>query len=143
MRTLCSWSHGDSLGLSSCCRPASAAPASPFVRMLAEAEVSAGTAEGAAQLWGDSPRLTAVLEMLKRPASGSAYKQWASSTELRKAAKVGGPAVPCTISDRQKLCCTSITALLQRGPAWQSCLRIALAAVPSAPAQESGCPIQL
>ena len=86
-----------------CCRPASAAAASPFVRMLAEAEVSAGTAEGAAQLWGDSPRLTAVLEMLKRPASGSAYKQWASSAELRKAAKVGWPALPCTVSDQQKL----------------------------------------
>ena len=102
-RAVRSCTHDDCLGLRNCCRPASAAAASPFVRMLADAEVSAGTAEGAAQLWGDSPRLTAVLEMLKRPTSGSAYKQWASSAELRKAAKVGCPAVPCTVSAQQRL----------------------------------------
>lgn len=61
---------------------------SPFVRLLSEAEETCSTAEGAERLWQDKPRLAAVLEMLKRPASGSAYTQWAVSNELRKAAKV-------------------------------------------------------
>ena len=125
-RAMRSWTPGDCLGLPTCCRPASAAAASPFVRMLAEAEVSAGTAEGAAQLWGDSPRLTAVLEMLKRPASGSAYKQWASSAELRKAAKVGWPALPCTVPDQQKLwhhnhCTAAARTCMAELPAHRSC----------------------
>ncbi len=61
---------------------------SPFVRLLSEAEETCSTAEGAERLWQDKARLAAVLEMLKRPASGSAYTQWAASNELRKAAKV-------------------------------------------------------
>ncbi|KAL0040863.1 hypothetical protein WJX79_007871 [Trebouxia sp. C0005] len=61
---------------------------SPFVRLLSDAEEAGSTAEGAERLWQDKARLAAVLEMLKRPASGSAYTQWAASNELRKAAKV-------------------------------------------------------
>ncbi len=61
---------------------------SPFVRLLSDAEEACSTAEGAERLWQDKARLAAVLEMLKRPASGSAYTQWAASNELRKAAKV-------------------------------------------------------
>lgn len=65
---------------------------SPFVRLLSDAEEACSTAQGAEQLWQDKARLAAVLEMLKRPASGSAYTQWAASNELRKAAKVS----PCS-----------------------------------------------
>lgn len=61
---------------------------SPFVRMLAEAEAKASTPGGAALLWEDKAQVAAVSEMLKRPASGSAYTQWAASNELRMAAKV-------------------------------------------------------
>ena len=61
---------------------------SPFVRLLSDAEEACSTAAGADRLWQDKARLAAVLEMLKRPASGSAYTQWAASNELRKAAKV-------------------------------------------------------
>ncbi|DBB07857.1 TPA: hypothetical protein ACH3X3_009258 [Trebouxia sp. C0006] len=61
---------------------------SPFVRLLSDAEEACSTAEGAERLWQDKARLAAVLEMLKRPASGSAYTQWAASNELRNAAKV-------------------------------------------------------
>lgn len=68
--------------------PAATARDSPFVRLLAEAEDACSTKQGAENLWQDKPRLAAVLEMLKRPASGSAYTQWAASNELRKAAKV-------------------------------------------------------
>ncbi len=58
------------------------------MRLLSNAEEACSTAEGAERLWQDKARLAAVLEMLKRPASGSAYTQWAASNELRKAAKV-------------------------------------------------------
>lgn len=58
------------------------------MRLLSDAEEAGSTAEGAERLWQDKARLAAVLEMLKRPASGSAYTQWAASNELRKAAKV-------------------------------------------------------
>ena len=60
------------------------------MRLLAEAEDTCSTKQGADRLWQDKARLAAVLEMLKRPASGSAYTQWAASNELRKAAKVCG-----------------------------------------------------
>ena len=58
------------------------------MRLLSDAEEACSKAEGAERLWQDKARLAAVLEMLKRPASGSAYTQWAASNELRKAAKV-------------------------------------------------------
>lgn len=58
------------------------------MRLLSDAEEACSTAHGAERLWQDKARLAAVLEMLKRPASGSAYTQWAASNELRKAAKV-------------------------------------------------------
>lgn len=58
------------------------------MRLLSEAEESCSTAGGAERLWQDKTRLPALLDMLKRPATGSAYTQWAASSELRKAAKV-------------------------------------------------------
>lgn len=73
------------VGCPAACRPSGE---SVFGRLLAEAEAQVRTAEGAAALWEDKARLTAVLELLKRPASGSAYTQWASSSVLRRAARV-------------------------------------------------------
>ena len=55
--------------------------------MDAEARASTGP-EGAAGVWADKRTLAAVLEGLKRPSSGSAYTAWASSGELRQAARV-------------------------------------------------------
>lgn len=80
---------------------------SPFVRLLSDAEEACSTAHGAERLWQDKARLAAVLEMLKRPASGSAYTQWAASNELRKAAKVRQAmlqSTACTSSSSFGLC---------------------------------------
>lgn len=77
------------------------------MRLLSDAEEACSTAHGAERLWQDKARLAAVLEMLKRPASGSAYTQWAASNELRKAAKVRQAmlqSTACTSSSSFGLC---------------------------------------
>ena len=58
-------------------------------RMLANTEAQASTAEGAGTLLGDPKALATILEALRRPASGSLYTQWASSSELKRAARAG------------------------------------------------------
>jgi hypothetical protein len=58
-------------------------------RILSDAEARASMGpQGAAGVWADRPTLSAVLDGLKRPSSGSAYTAWASSSELRQAARV-------------------------------------------------------
>lgn len=47
-----------------------------------------GTRAGAEELLGDSHRLAAVLDALRRPASGSSYTRWAASNELRTAGAI-------------------------------------------------------
>lgn len=44
-------------------------------RLLAEAERAAQTPAGAKELWGNPRTSSAVMDTLKRPASGSAYTQ--------------------------------------------------------------------
>ncbi|KAK9831906.1 hypothetical protein WJX81_007961 [Elliptochloris bilobata] len=59
-----------------------------FGRALAAAEArAAGGAAGAAAVLGDAKALAAILEALRRPASGSAYTAWACSLELRCAGR--------------------------------------------------------
>lgn len=65
-------------------------PESSFLgRILSDAEARASMGpQGAAGVWADKATLSAVLDGLKRPSSGSAYTAWARSTELRQAARV-------------------------------------------------------
>ncbi|KAK9823151.1 hypothetical protein WJX72_000639 [[Myrmecia] bisecta] len=61
------------------CAEATPAPAeNPFNRLLTEAEARAA-GDRALSLWENSKMIASLLELLKRPASGSAYTQWASS----------------------------------------------------------------
>lgn len=52
----------------------------------AEARTAAGAA-GAAAVLSDAKALAAIMEALRRPASGSAYTAWACSLELRCAGR--------------------------------------------------------
>ncbi|KAK9820795.1 hypothetical protein WJX74_004813 [Apatococcus lobatus] len=59
-------------------------------RLLAEAERAAQTPAGARELWSNPRTSSAVLDTLKRPASGSAYTQWAGSSDLQRAVQAAG-----------------------------------------------------
>lgn len=56
-------------------------------RMLEEAESRSSTAQGAEDLLRNPKRLAAVMEALRRPASGSLYTKWASGSEVKRAGR--------------------------------------------------------
>ncbi|KAK9813380.1 hypothetical protein WJX73_004273 [Symbiochloris irregularis] len=67
--------------------PSQVAPAI-FNKVLSHAEGMVKTKEGAAALMKDNGTMAVVRDALKRPATGIAYTQWASSGELKRAAAV-------------------------------------------------------